>query len=226
MKLLAIDTAGEACSAALYIEGAVQERFELASRRQSELILPMMEELLAEAELGLTQLECLAFGCGPGAFTGLRIATGVIQAAAFAADLPVAPVSTLAGLAQGQFRQKGHRRLLPCFDARMQEVYWSAYSVANSGLVEVVVEDELAPPAHVTMPPGEGWHAAGSGWLSYSDQLTTRLGEKVVTTEASRCCNAHDIALLGVAEFKLGAIVAAEAALPIYLRDKVAWKKR
>ncbi len=131
MKLLAIDTAGEACSAALYIEGAVQERFELASRRQSELILPMMEELLAEAELGLTQLDCLAFGCGPGAFTGLRIATGVIQAAAFASDLPVAPVSTLAGLAQGQFRQKGHRHLLPCFDARMQEVYWGAYRVAT-----------------------------------------------------------------------------------------------
>ncbi len=225
MKLLAIETAGAACSAALYLEGAVQERFELASRRQSELILPMMDELLAEAGVGLTQLDCLAFGCGPGAFTGLRIATGVIQAAAFAADLPVAPVSTLAGLAQGQFRQQGHRSLLPAFDARMQEVYWGAYRVAEAGLVEVEIEDELAPPERVSIPPGSGWHAAGSGWYSYPEQLAKRLGESVVTIEDSRCCSARDIALLGVARFKTGAIVGAEAALPVYLRDKVAWNK-
>lgn len=225
MKLLAIETAGAACSAAIYIEGDVQERFELASRRQSELILPMMDELLAESGLGLTQLDCLAFGCGPGAFTGLRIATGVIQAAAFAADLPVAPVSTLAGLAQGQFRQQGYRHLLPAYDARMQEVYWGAYRVAESGLVEVVIEDELTPPGYITIPPGGGWHAAGSGWKSYFDQLTTQLGEKVVTIEDSRCCNAHDIALLGVALFNTCAIVPAEAVLPVYLRDKVAWNK-
>ncbi len=120
MKLLAIETATEACSAALYIDGEISERYEVAPRRHAELILLMMEQLLTEAELKLTQLDALAFGRGPGSFTGVRIATGVIQGAAFGAQLPVVPVSTLAALAQRHYRMRGACRILPAFDARMK----------------------------------------------------------------------------------------------------------
>ena len=113
MKILAIETATEACSAALLIDGKIIERYQVQPRMHSQLILPMMNELLAEAGVALTALDAIAFGRGPGAFTGVRIAVGVAQGAAFAADLPVVPVSTLAALAQGAVRESGGRRLLP-----------------------------------------------------------------------------------------------------------------
>lgn len=111
MKLLALDTATEACSAAVWVDGAVLERYELAPRRHATLILPMIAAVLAEAGLSATQLDAIAFGCGPGAFTGVRIAVGVAQGIAFAADLPVAPISTLASLAIGAARETGHSRI-------------------------------------------------------------------------------------------------------------------
>ncbi|UCE90616.1 MAG: tRNA (adenosine(37)-N6)-threonylcarbamoyltransferase complex dimerization subunit type 1 TsaB, partial [Pseudomonadota bacterium] len=127
MKLLAIETATEACSVALAVDGDVRDRFEIAPRGHAGLVLPMAKALLAEAGLGLRELDALVFGRGPGAFTGLRIAAGVVQGLAYGAELPVVPVSSLATLAQGVSAQTGASDVLAVFDARMGEVYWGAF---------------------------------------------------------------------------------------------------
>lgn len=226
MKLLAIETATEACSAALYLDGEVMERYTVEARKHSERILPMMDELLAEAELSLLQLDALAFGRGPGAFTGVRIATGVIQGAAFAADLPVVPVSTLAALAQRHYRQTGAVNLLPAFDARMGELYWGGYRVDDQGLVRSVIPDQVAAPEIVELPAEGDWHGVGTGWGTFGNALAQRLDGMLLSTTADLFCSAWDVAILGVDGFERGEAVAPEQALPIYLRDQVASKPK
>ncbi|MCW8908202.1 MAG: tRNA (adenosine(37)-N6)-threonylcarbamoyltransferase complex dimerization subunit type 1 TsaB, partial [Sedimenticola sp.] len=210
--------------AALLINGQITGRYQVQPRMHSQLILPMMDELLAEAGLALSALDAVAFGRGPGAFTGVRIAVGVAQGAAFAADLPLVPVSTLAALAQRAAREHGRQRILTAYDARMQEVYWGAYQVAASGLVEPVIEEEVSSPDQVTLPTGDGWHGVGAGWGSYPEALQARLPGRVVSIDGSLLCSAHDVALLGAEGLSAGLAVAAETATPVYLRDKVASK--
>lgn len=224
MKLLAIETATEACSAALYLDGEVSLRYQVKARGHSELILGMMDELLAEAGLKVRELDALAFGRGPGSFTGVRIATGVAQGTAFGADLPVVPVSTLAALAQRGFREHGERRLLPAYDARMGELYWAAYEINADGLAELVNAEQVIPAEAVTAPLGSGWFGLGSGWAAYGDELSKRLSGAISRFDPDLLCSAHDIALLGVAGFAAGQAVAPELALPVYLRDNVAQK--
>ncbi len=222
MKLLAIETAAEACSAALFIDGEISLRYEVQPRKQSQLIMPMLDELLDEADLKPTQLDALAFGCGPGSFTGVRIAAGVAQGVAFGADLPVVRVSTLAALAQGCYRQYGHTRLLPAFDARMQEVYWGCYELQESGLMSALFPDEIAVADKVTQPQGDNWYGVGSGWGSYGDELAGRIGAGLESFVVDLHCSAQDVALLGVHGMGQGDAVPAEEALPQYLRDDVA----
>lgn len=226
MRLLAIDTSGEACSAALYLDGNISDRFKVQPRGHAELILGMMQALLDEAGLSLRDLDALAYGRGPGSFTGVRIAAGVIQGAAFGADLPVVPVSTLAALAQRQVRESGADRLLPAFDARMNEVYWAAYERGNTGFVELLGEETVCPPEQIPLPEGVGWQGVGSGWSSYGEILNRRLGSAVELVHARQLCHAQDVAVLGVVGMKTGAGVSAERALPVYLRNRVAAKPR
>lgn len=222
MKLLAIETAADACSAALNIDGEILQRYEVQPRKHSELILPMLNELLLEAGLKPNQLDAVAFGCGPGSFTGVRIAAGVAQGVAFAADLPVVCVSTLAALSQGLFRKAGHKTALPAFDARMQEVYWGCYQLQDSGLMGAIFPDEIASAEQVTVPAGNTWHGVGSGWVTYGDTLSRVVGTGLKSVTPDLLCSAQDVAVLGVAGFELGEAVAAENALPQYLRDDVA----
>jgi tRNA threonylcarbamoyladenosine biosynthesis protein TsaB len=224
MKLLAIETATEACSAALLVNGELRERYEVQPRKQSELILAMVDGLLAEGSLSPGELDGLAFGCGPGSFTGVRIATGVAQGIAFGADIPVVPVSTLAALAQRHFRENGLRRLLPAFDARMSELYWGCYQETGSGLVEPVMEDRLGSADTVTWPDGGGWHGVGGGWSSYGDRLKERMGSDLESAVPSLLCSAHDVALLGAKGLQGNDGIAADRAFPVYLRDQVARK--
>ena len=226
MRLLAIDTSAEACSAALYLDGDVSERFAVAPQKQSELILPMMDELLAEAGLRVADLDALAFGRGPGSFTGVRIATGVVQGAAFAADIPVVPVSTLAALAQGHRRETGQPRVLAALDARMNEVYWAACAPDASGTTRVIGEELIVPPGEVPLPDGGGWHGVGSGWAAYASVLATRLADRVTAVHGAAHCRAQDIARIAAVDLAAGRAVPAEQALPVYLRDRVAWAKR
>ncbi len=146
MRILAIDTSGEACSAALLTETGLHQRLTLEPRRHADLILGLAEGLLKEADLKLRELDALAFGRGPGSFTGVRIAAAVVQGLAFGADLPVLPVSTLAGLAQGQHRRQGARKCLAALDARMGEVYWGRYILDNQGLMRLDGEEAVTTP--------------------------------------------------------------------------------
>jgi tRNA threonylcarbamoyladenosine biosynthesis protein TsaB len=225
VKLLAIDTTEEACSAALYLDGEVRARYELAPRRHSVLILPMMDELLAEAGLRLMQLDGLAFGRGPGSFTGVRIAAAVIQGAAFGADLPVAPVSTLRAVAQRARREAGAARVLASFDARMGEIYWGPCVADESGLMQSVDAERVLPPSAVPLPDAGEWIGAGSGWATYARALGDRLAGRVVQCLPDLQVHAQDVAVLGAAMLAAGQGVAAEQALPVYLRDEVAWNK-
>lgn len=222
MKLLALDTSTEACSAALFINGRVSVRYRLAPREHSKLILDMLDQLLAEAELKPAALDGLAYGRGPGSFTGVRIAASTVQGIALGLDLPVVPVSSLAALAQGMRREVGSERVLTAIDARMQEVYWASYRLGADGLMELVGDERVVAPADVPVPGDRAWHGAGSGWDSYRDILVPRLAEQVSEIHAERFPSAEDIALLGAAGLRGGRGLSAERALPVYLRDRVA----
>ena len=225
MKLLAIDTTETACSAALLIDAAILERFDVAPRRHSDLMLPMMEDLLREAGLSLQALDALAFARGPGSFTGVRIATAIVQGAAFGAGLPVVPVSSLQALAQGCRRRVGATRVLTALDARMNEVYWGAFAADAGGLVSPTIDERVCAPGDVSPPEGDGWHGVGSGWGPYRDALAERCGDRVSAIDPDARIHAADVARLAAHRFQAEGGVAAEQALPVYLRDQVAWKK-
>ena len=220
MKLLALDTATEACSVALNLNGEVTERFALSPRRHSRDLLPMVESILAEAGLGLQQLDALAFGRGPGAFTGLRVATAMVQGLAYAVDLPVLPVSTLAALAQQGLREHQVTHVLSAIDARMDEVYWGAF-IAKDDLMVPVTSETVAAPENVTQPTVQAdWFGMGTGW-----GFRERLAVGVVDCQIQAWPHAQDIAFLAGADLKQGKGLPAELAMPVYLRDKVALKK-
>lgn len=221
MKLLALDTSTEACTVALLLDGRVLERFEPGTRH-AERILGMVEELLAEAGVALRELDAFAFGRGPGSFTGLRIGAGVVQGLAFGADRPVVPVSSLAALAQGQ----AGKRILAAFDARMQQVYWGGYARTREGLVELVGEERVAAPAEVPLPEGGGWRGAGSGWDQYHELLTARLAGRIEGWTPNAFPRAADLARLALPVLAAGRAVRAEEAVPVYIRDEVAARRR
>ncbi len=222
MKLLALDTATEACSAALCIDGDMRQLYQLAPREHTQLILGMAQQLLQAADIEIRQLDALAFGRGPGSFTGVRIATGVVQSLAYAADLPVVPVSTLASIAQSVFEDHGEERILSAIDARMGGVYWGEYRVAD-GLVCLQGEEQVTTPDQVPLAEG-AWVGAGSGWRGHGEALRRRLGDRVGRSFADYFPRAESIARLAVADFRQGLAVDAANAIPVYLRDQVAKK--
>ncbi len=180
----------------------------------------MVQEVMADAALTLPQLDAIAFGRGPGSFTGLRIAAGVTQGLAFGADLPVAPVSSLAALAQGVDAS----RVLASFDARMNQVYWAQYVRNDQNLVEVNGPEIVIAPHEVPLPRDDGWIGVGSGWDLYNEELLKRIGSHVTTWHRQIYPHARFIAQLGFALVKAGELVAPEHTLPVYIRDEVAVK--
>jgi len=225
-RILAIEAATEACSVALLLEDEVQERFEIAPRQHAALLLPFVKSLLAAAGLGLARLDAVAFGCGPGSFTGLRIAAGVTQGLAFGADLPVVPVSTLAALAQGTVAQQGAKAVLAALDARMKEVYWGAFRCDDNGLVEPLGGEAVCVPQRVRLPTPDHWVGAGSGWDSYAEVLATQCCMASADIFRNQRPHAADVARLAARAFRQGKAVSAEQAVPVYLRDNVADKPR
>jgi len=231
MKLLAIETATEACSAALFLDGKVVERFEVAPRRHTELILPMVESLLSEAGLDLKSLDALAFGRGPGAFTGVRIAAGVVQGLAFGAELPVVPVSTLAALALEAFDEHDGQYALVALDARMGEVYWAVYrrgmAMADrpeSDLVLLQGIEQVAEPEKVIFSQADegGSIGVGPGWKAYEAVFRQRFGEAVREVLPNRLPRAGLVARLAAWQLDHGGAVVPEQAIPVYLRNQVA----
>lgn len=229
MNLLAIDTATESCSAALSVDGKIIERSELAPRRHAELILPMIESLLAEASLSRRDLCGIAVGRGPGAFTGVRLAISVAQGLALGLDVPVVPVSSLAALALDAPDDAAHRdnNILAVIDARMGEVYAGAFRHSGDGLVEAISDETVGPAEKWNLPQSTlvrdlGWSVVGSGWDAYSAALSVRLPMPPAFADGRRYPQARAVLRLAVARFAHGEGTAPEAALPVYLRDKVA----
>ncbi|MBA2409722.1 MAG: tRNA (adenosine(37)-N6)-threonylcarbamoyltransferase complex dimerization subunit type 1 TsaB [Gammaproteobacteria bacterium] len=223
MKLLAVETATEGCSAALAIDGEIVTRFEIAPRRHAELILPMCESLLVQAEIKLSQLDAIAFGRGPGSFTGVRIAAGIAQGLAFGLDLPVVPVSTLAALAQEIMTEVGKKNVLAALDARMGEIYWGCYRRDEQGSAQLIGAEHVSKAGDVAVAD-HTWYGAGSGWSAYGDTLTQRLASSLERYDGDRLPRAVYIAKLAKIAFTQGLAVAAEQAQPVYLRNNVAKK--
>jgi tRNA threonylcarbamoyladenosine biosynthesis protein TsaB len=223
MKLLALDTATERCSAALWLDGAVHTREAPRAGAASERILCLIEELLHESGVALAALEAIAFGRGPGAFTGVRLATGVAQGLAFALELPVLPVSDLRALAlQACKRDGAPARALVCQDARMGEVYWACFE--RSGVdIRPVGEEAIGLPAAVGVPARwqqQHWCGAGSGFEAHA-VLAGLPGLDPAWLWPALRPRALEIAELAAAE-GVGSAVPPEQGLPVYLRDEVA----
>ncbi|MDF2447422.1 MAG: tRNA threonylcarbamoyladenosine biosynthesis protein TsaB [Moraxellaceae bacterium] len=221
MKLLALETATEACSVALSLDGRVIARFRHAPRLQTDLLLPMVEEVLAEAGITLAAVDALAYSRGPGAFTGVRIAAAAVQALAFARDLPVIPVSSLQTLAQGALRVHGAARVLAVFDARMNEVYAGAF-VRDGALMQPLDAEHLCAPAALPEKLRGDFFAVGNGVGTYLEVLREQC--TLTGTDAALFPAAEDVLPLAVATYAREGGLAPELALPVYLRDEV-WKK-
>jgi tRNA threonylcarbamoyladenosine biosynthesis protein TsaB len=224
MKLLALDTATEACSAALSIDGEIISRYVLAPREHAHTIIPMMDELMAEAGVSLSQLDAIAFGRGPGSFTGVRVAASLTQGVAYGAGLPVVPVSTLATLAQAAIEEEGGSHILAAIDARMQEVYWGEYHRDERGLALLMGDEQVLPPGQAPVPDKNTYIGIGSGWHTYADELEDRLGSMVSKTLPEALPQARYVARLAALYYEQGLTVQASKALPVYLRDDVAKK--
>ncbi|MFZ5723962.1 MAG: tRNA (adenosine(37)-N6)-threonylcarbamoyltransferase complex dimerization subunit type 1 TsaB [Pseudomonadota bacterium] len=223
MKLLALETSTETCSVALRVGDAVRVRRRAGARQQTEHVLPMVQELLAEAGLALRGLDAVACAHGPGAFTGVRVAVSVAQGLSFGAGVPAIGISTLAALAQQAVRTAGARHVLPLLDARMGELYAGAYVAGDDGLVDAMVPDRLCRPEDYAagVPAGPVWTGIGSGWQAFAADALGVLPRQVLVAEP----DAEDVLALAVRAFSCGEAVTAEQLIPVYLRDTVAWKK-
>ncbi|MGE0030185.1 MAG: tRNA (adenosine(37)-N6)-threonylcarbamoyltransferase complex dimerization subunit type 1 TsaB [Steroidobacteraceae bacterium] len=223
MKLLALDTATEACSAAFLRDGVITGRFEVIGRGHAARLLPMADELLVEAGISVRELDAIAFGRGPGGFTGLRIAAGVAQGLAAGIGRPVLPVSDLAALAAAGARSSGNHRVLACMDARMGQVYWAAFD-CSGGAPVAVTEEHLTDPQGVMLPEGKAWFAAGHGFGAYP-ALGSRLQSRLTGLDASLLPRASDIARIAALDLEAGKGVAASRAVPVYLRNEVVHRR-
>lgn len=223
-KILAVDTATENCSVALKVGNEIIARCEMAPREHTTKILPMVDSVLAEAGLTLNQLDALAFGRGPGSFTGVRIGIGIAQGLAFGAELPMIGVSTLAAMAQQAFRKQQATHVLAAIDARMNEIYVGGYQRLDNGDWETVVAEAVTAPENFKPELAENvWSLAGTGWPAYPElqgQLNLTVSDSGVLYP-----EAEDMLLLAHHAFERGEAVDAEHASPVYLRDTVAWKK-
>jgi|ERR1043166_1518945 tRNA threonylcarbamoyladenosine biosynthesis protein TsaB len=220
VKIMALDTSTEHCSAALWLDGELTSLERHAGQTHSEILLPMIDRLLGEAEMSLGRLDGIAFGAGPGSFTGLRIGCGVAQGLAFGAGLPVLGIGTLLALAQAGGAHAGGLALC-CMDARMGEIYHAAYRRSTVGW-EVVEAPGLCKPALAPVPVEGEWNGYGNAFAVYGDVLRSRYGERLASVDAAQSPHASDIAVLAVPLFERGLGAAAEHAAPHYIRDKVA----
>lgn len=219
MKILALDTSTEYCSVALWVDAAVHERVVHAGQGHSGIVLDMIDQVLAEGGVGLAALDGIAYGQGPGSFTGLRIACAVAQGLAFAEDLPLAGIGTLHAMAVACSAE----RVLCCLDARMQEIYHAAY-VRNGEFCEEVSAPLVCAPGAAPVLPGTGWTGCGSGFAAYGDILRQRYGAALATVDSAVYPHARDMARIAVPLFAAGQGIPADEAAPLYIRDKVALK--
>ncbi len=219
MKILAIETATEACSAALDIDDSCIHHFEVAPRRHTEMLLPMIDDLLHQADIQTSDLDAIAFGQGPGAFTGVRIAIGVIQGLAFAHNTPVIPISTLNALAQRYADE--HTHVATAIDARMQEIYWGLFKKNELGLMQQIADEKVCSVVDATIPTQGDWFGAGTGWETYEKELQLKFKENLVGFNGDVFPSAVDVIALAKPIYLEGKAIPVEQAMPVYLRNKV-----
>ncbi len=219
LNLLAIETSTEACSVALWRDGEVFERFDIAPRRHAELTLPWVDAVLAQAGIAKTALDAIAVGVGPGAFTGVRLGVSLAQGMALALGLPAIGISTLAALAMRAAAGDGSR-VVAAIDARMGEVYWAPFELRDGEAVALAGE-QVSKPEAVSID-GEDWHGVGTGFAAQDGQLATRLAAQLATVDAAALPHAADIARLAVFACQRGQAVPPERLEPAYLRNNVA----
>jgi len=226
-RILAIDTATEACSVALYNDGETLAHFELCAREHTQRILPMVQQILSEAGLTLNQLDALAFGRGPGSFTGVRIGIGIAQGLAYGAELPLLPVSTLMTMAQGAHRLNGAERVLAAIDARMGDVYWGEYYLSADGEWQGEQSEAVIKPEQLLLRAADfsgRFATVGTGWQTYPTLLGDTLSAKFFDGEML-LPQAEDMLPLALQMWRRGVRVTPEHAEPVYLRNEVTWKK-
>lgn len=221
MKLLALETATEACSVAVLVDGEVHERFEIAPRRHAELTLPWAERLLADCGVAKSQLDAIAVGRGPGAFTGVRLAIALAQGIALALDRPLLPVSTLAALAMRAESNMQGARIIAAIDARMGEVYLGAFAREGEGL-RALGDEVVVRPDAADIPGGDGWQGVGTGFAAVDAVLPARLHGRLACFDAAALPHAADVARLGALMYARGETIAPERVEPAYLRNNVA----
>ncbi|MGR1223179.1 tRNA (adenosine(37)-N6)-threonylcarbamoyltransferase complex dimerization subunit type 1 TsaB [Aeromonas veronii] len=225
LKILAIDTATEACSAALLVGDKLFSRWEEAPRDHTRKILPMVQAVLEDAGISLSDLDAIAFGRGPGSFTGVRIGISVAQGLAFGAGVPLIGISTLAAMAQGAYRLDGAQQVLTAIDARMNEVYFGRYELID-GRMQLVGDEVVSEPAALVDVRGKlagPVTCVGTGFETYGETLSGLADELAVSQV--RFPAAEDMLPLARAAWLAGEAVPVEQATPVYLRDKVTWKK-
>lgn len=223
MNILALDTCTEMCSAAVLFEGQLFERSELTQRGHSEKILTMLDAVMAEAGCNLADINVVAFGRGPGSFTGVRIGVGVAQGIAFARQLPVVPVSTMAAVAQIAIDDYAASRIAVAMDARMGEVY-AGHFVEENGLATALDDERVCPPTEYKPVDTLQWFAAGTGWGEFETVLQANFSQQI-TQQQVLLPTAAAIIKLALHKAENGQTIAADQAVPVYLRDNVAKKK-
>jgi tRNA threonylcarbamoyladenosine biosynthesis protein TsaB len=225
--ILAIETSSELASCALLAGDTAHSsaHFSVLSRESggvrthSQSVLPMVQELLAEARIRLNEVDAIAFGAGPGSFTGVRTACGVAQGLAFGADLPVLPLITLEAMAEACRAGTGATEVLAVLDARMNEVYWAQYRF--DGRWQAVIEPVLSSPEAVAPQPAPGLAACGNGFAAYPEAFAGKAFAQAA--DAAIVPHARDLARIGAAALAAGQAVKADQAQPLYLRNKVAY---
>ena len=221
MRLLSLDTATEACSVALWIDGQVLARFEVAGRTHTQRMLPMTHELMAEAGLSFAQLDGLICGVGPGSFAGVRIGVGFVKGLALTLDRPVVAISSLHLLAQAAVTQ-GANQILTAIDARMNEVYFASFIRDADGLAQEVRPARVIAPEHVQAEGAGIWQAVGTGWGTYEAVMREQLALHIDRADCTALPHAQDAFALALPRFLRCDVISADALAPIYLRDKVA----
>lgn len=196
IQLLAIETATDACSVALLTGKRLIHRYEISPQQHAQLILPMIDSVIAEAKISLESIDVLSFGRGPGSFTGLRIAASIIQGLGVGLQKPIVPISTLRALAQKTFREQGATHVFSSLDARMDERYWALFVLDKNGVMQPFSEERVESENKIILPEGK-WVAA----VGFPD--------------------AQDVAMLAGVEYQLGNSVSPKDAIPIYIRDNV-----
>jgi tRNA threonylcarbamoyladenosine biosynthesis protein TsaB len=218
VKLLALDTSSHASSVAIQLDNQIKVLHEVAPMQQAKQILPMIEHLLSTLSIKIKELDAIAYGCGPGSFTGVRIANSVAQGIGFAINKPLIPISSLAAVAQAVYQEKMQNQVMVAFDARMKKIYWATYVLdTHDHCMKLVGQEQACAPETIPLPEAGDWCAAGDGWSQYQEALIHRLRFQPKAIYATQLPTAQAILSLAKRNFEQRKWIDAKEACPVYL---------